>query len=96
MMARMKAPKDDAVAIAVLETKVDQLMEDGLRREEHITAMRAEVGEMKDAVNEFKAEITKYRGFMGGAVFVITGMGVIVMKFIGPIWDWITKVKTGG
>lgn len=70
-------------------------MEDGLRREEGITAIRQEVSEMKEAVHDFKAEITKYRGFMGGAVFVITGMGVILMKFIGPIWDFFAKMKTG-
>lgn len=96
MRARKGQTLDIGERLVAVETKVDQLMEDGLTREEKLDNLKETIDELKTSVQEFKSEIAKYRGFVGGALFVVTGLGVVLMNVFGPLWGWFTKAKTGG
>jgi hypothetical protein len=82
--------------VAVVETHVEQLLEDGLRREDTQRETLEEVKALREALTAIKDEMNRYKGFLGGAAWVITAMGVAVWKFAGPVYAWIMRIKTGG
>lgn len=106
-MRTKKGPTlDIGERLAVVEVKVEQDLEDGLRREEKqddlretIEKLAAELRtfktEMTNEIQVFKNEMARYRGFVGGAVFVVTGIGLLFANFFGPVWSWLTRMKTG-
>lgn len=59
--------------IAVLEAEVKALKED---QDEILKCMR-----------EIRDEMTRYKGFLGGIAFLVSGLGVFVTLFK----DWIIK-----
>lgn len=82
--------------VAVVETHVEQLLEDGLRREEKQDEILTEVKKLLEAHNKREIEMNRYKGFLGGVVWILTAMGFVLWKFGEPFWTWVTKLKTGG
>lgn len=59
--------------IAVLEAEVEALKEDQR--------------EILKCMHEIKDELTRYKGFLGGIAFLVSGLGVLFTLFK----DWIFK-----
>ena len=81
--------------IAALEVHVEQLLEDGLRREEKQDEILTEIRKLRELHDAQKSELDRYKGFFGGAIWCLTAMGFVVMKFAAPIYAWVMRIKTG-
>lgn len=82
--------------LAILETQVEQIIEEGHRREETQAAILKELRTAKDSLNEMRGELLRYKGFLGGIAFVASCIGVFLYKFVLPVYNLILKVKSGG
>lgn len=82
--------------IRALEIRVEQLLEDGLRREEKQELILEDVKILLEKLGEVKTEMARQKGFMGAIVWVAAALGTAVYNFAGPIWKWIVQFKTGG
>ena len=78
--------------VAVVERDVEQLLEDGLRREEKQEEILASVKVLAGKLDAIKAEQDRYKGFLGGVLWVLVAMGAIVAKLGLPIYTWVMKM----
>lgn len=78
-----------------LEVHTAQLIEDGLRREEKQEEILASVKVLDDKLDAIKAEQDRYKGFLGGVIWVLVAMSATVLKFGVPLYQWVAKMKTG-
>lgn len=80
--------------VRAVEVHVEQLLEDGLRREEKQEEILVEVKKLSDTVGAIQDELNKYKGFLGGIIWLATAMGVAIYKLAGPLYEWF-KMKSG-
>ena len=50
---------------------------------------------LDDKLDAIKAEQDRYKGFLGGVLWVLVAMGATVAKLGLPIYTWVIKMKTG-
>lgn len=90
--------------VASLETHVEQLLEDGLRREQKQTeaheAFLAKLTGLEDKFDTAQLELARYKGF-GGAILLMlsamgTALGLLFKPWLLPLWNALVKLKTGG
>lgn len=77
--------------MAIVETKLEQMEEDALRREETQTRMLEKLETLQDSLNSVNNTLTKYHGFIGGIMFVASSIGIFLLKFWSPFWNLVTK-----
>lgn len=61
---------------------------------DEITAQRSEQRELREALEEIQKELARYKGFVGGCLWIIATM----IAAIKMLWPWIAeilKIKTG-
>lgn len=87
--------KSVEVEVAVVKRDVEQLMQDGLRREEKQEEILQLITALDNKFDALKAEQDKYKGFLGGVLWVLVAMGATILKFGVPIYQWVIKMKTG-
>ena len=73
--------------VAVLIARLDRVEDSAAERKEQQDAMAADVKEIKD-------QLTKYKGFIGGVVFVFSCIGAFIYYLTGPLASLI-KFKNG-
>jgi len=74
--------------LAIVETQIETMAEHAEQRAEK----QDEILELLSSIQE---EITRYKGFLGGIVFVLSCMGAFLYKFGAPIIKALS-IKTGG
>lgn len=55
--------------------------------ESEVEALKKDQDEILKIMHEIKDEMTRYKGFLGGIAFLVSGLGVFVTLFK----DWIIK-----
>lgn len=75
--------------LAVVEVQVEQLIEDGGRREEKQDTILEELKALRE-------ELNRYKGFLGGIAFVLSCLGVFFYKFAMPLYNMVMRVKGNG
>lgn len=93
-MTTRRSPNVD-IEMAVVKRDVAQLMADGLRREEKQEEILASVKSLDEKLDAMKAEQDRYKGFLGGVLWVLVAMSATILKFGVPIYQWVVKMKTG-
>lgn len=73
-----------AQRIAVLETRANQSSDDN-------EDIKNSIHQIQATLNEMREELSKYRGFWGGALLVVGAL----WTFVTFAWDWILKQLKG-
>lgn len=68
--------------LAVMESRVEDIADAAQRREE-------KQDEILEAINAIQSELARYKGFIGGVFFILSGMGMVLLKMALPVWGWI-------
>lgn len=82
--------------LAVLETQVEQIIDEGHKRESTQDAILTELRELRSKLDLIDKEILKYKGFLGGIVFVFSCLGVFLAKWAMPLFNLVSKMKGNG
>lgn len=75
---------NDDQSIATLKERVANALE---RLESVADEMKADRKEFHEAVRELRDEITRYKGFVGGIAFVLSGIVTALALFKGWIFN---------
>jgi hypothetical protein len=75
---------DDHTALATLKERVANALD---RLETVAEEMRADRKEFHEAVTELRDEITRYKGFIGGIAFVLSGIVTALAVFKGWLFN---------
>ena len=81
--------------LAVLEVKVEQQSEDAVERKAVQEETRDEIAALKESINTLNNTLTRYHGFVGGVLFIISALGIFFYKFLSPILEMFSG-KTHG
>jgi len=73
--------------LAVVETHIDQIQKEGLRRETAQLEILKQIERLQTTVDDLNSTIVKYKGFIGGIVFVVGALGAFAAKFGTLIWQ---------
>ncbi len=79
--------------LAVVETQIEQILEDGRSRESTQVEMLKQLRTMQDSITNLEKEILHYKGFLGGIVFLASCIGIFIYKFAVPIVNIFSKLK---
>ena len=55
--------------------------------EAEVNALKKDQDEILKIMHEIKEEMTRYKGFLGGIAFLVSGLGVFLTLFK----DWLSK-----
>lgn len=75
-----------AVQIAVLKTQLGHAIDDV---RDLAAEMKAERIEFRQAVDDLRNEMTRYKGFVGGIAFVLSGVVAALGLAIGAFKGWL-------
>lgn len=81
--------------LAIVETRIEQIAEDGERREETQRLMLESLEKLKDSIEQINNTVSKYKGFIGGIAFVLSCIGVFFSKFGLAIWQFLSNKPHG-
>lgn len=77
--------------LAVLEEKAERSEEDALRREQYQhqsqQLLLTKIEDLTEKLEEVTSTLTKYKGFVGGIVFLASSLGIFLYKFFVPIYN---------
>lgn len=83
----MNDQESAAVQIAVLRANLGRAIDDV---RDLAAEMKEERVEFRRAVDDLRSEMTRYKGFVGGIAFVLSGvvaaLGIAISAFKGWIW----------
>lgn len=79
--------------LAVLETQISQSLENAERREETQNAILDDVKALTVLMHEFRDEMNRYKGMIGGVMLVVSGIGMFLAKFGHPLVAYLQGVK---
>lgn len=82
--------------LAVVETQIEHMVEAGDRREEKQDEILAELKAAREAAELVQRELNRYKGFLGGATFILSCVGVFLYRFGAPLYKLVQSAKTGG
>ena len=77
--------------LAIVETEVEQLIIATNKREVGQERILTELLDAKKVMQTVQGEIDKYKGFLGGIVFVMSCLSVFLYKFSGPLVKMLSK-----
>lgn len=89
----MRPNTTTAERLAILETQADQMIENAARREETQAEILDDVKALSALMHEFRDEMTRYKGMFGGALFIVSGVGMFLAKFGHAIVLWVQGLK---
>lgn len=92
-MSARKAPTDIGERIRAVEVNVEQLLKDGLRREEQLDDVAEELKDINAAIQEFKLEMARYKGAFGALLLLLSGVATALSWLGAPLWAWIRGTK---
>ncbi len=75
--------------LVAVETRIGQVVIDGERREDAQREMLDTLKELKESVDDINNTISKYKGFVGGILFVASSVGIFLSKFGIVVWQAI-------
>ena len=81
--------------LAVVETQIEQILEEGKKREYTQEEILNELRTTRATISALEGELLRYKGFLGGVTFVLSCNGGFLYKFAMPLYN-LVKVKTGG
>lgn len=73
--------------LAVVETRIEQIVEEGKRRELAQMDMLDKLSTLQDTIDDLNHTISKYKGFVGGIIFVVGAVGAFLSKFGTLLWQ---------
>jgi hypothetical protein len=62
--------------------------------QDEIRQLREEIDEVKSVLHEIQAELAKYRGFVGGCLWIVGAMFAAV-KLVWPFLKDVLSIKGG-
>lgn len=82
--------------LAVVETEIKNMAAEAQRREEVQKEMLESLKSLNDSVGEITSTINKYKGFVGGVLFILSALGVFISKFGTTLYSLISTGKWNG
>lgn len=73
--------------LAVVETRIEQIMEVGQRREIAQRDMLDMLASLEEKVDDLNSTISRYKGFVGGVLFVVGAMATFISNFGTLLWN---------
>lgn len=73
--------------LSVVETRIEQIMEEGQCRKLAQKEMLDKLITLQETVNDLNSTIVKYKGFIGGIIFVVGAVTAFLSKFGTLIWQ---------
>lgn len=73
--------------LAVVETRIEQIMEVGQRREIAQRDMLDMLASLEEKVDDLNSTISRYKGFVGGVLFVVGAMATFISSFGTLLWN---------
>lgn len=77
--------------LAVLEEKVARVLDDGKAREQAQLDLLDKITTLEAAITKHNTTMEKYKGFIGGVMFVASCISAFVMKFGNSIWQVLVE-----
>lgn len=79
--------------LAVLETKLSNIEEDQEHYGHMQTAMMTKLDTLTTSITKYELAVTRYKGFLGGVVFILSCLSVFIAKFGAMVWATIKTIK---
>ena len=77
--------------LAVLEVQIEHIAKQAAAREATQATILSKLDLMQETLVNYEKELTKYRGFLGGIVFIISCLGAFFAKFGMILWTAVKR-----
>lgn len=81
--------------LAILETRMEQVLKDGKAREDAQNHLLEEITSLQELITKHNATMEKYKGFIGGILFVVSCIYTFIAKFGESIWHSLMDKASG-